>query len=408
MNKTTPQSPSTVPENAWTLCWLMFFATALSFLDRQVLSVLAPSIMVELGMTNTDYSHVVSAFTFSYMIMFSAGGWLVDRLGTRSGLALCLVVWSIASGSHGFAASTGGLIAGRLFLGLGEGGCFPASTKGACEWFPPKTRTVAIGIANGGAAFGAVIAPPLTVWSALHIGWRGTFFATAAVGIIWVLIWWFATRGMKAPTSSERTARPTTPYLQLLRNRNVWRVLGARFLFDPVFYFYMFWIPKYLSDERGFSIEQIGNSTWIPFLALGITSLLAGRISALLMGTKRGRGCPLLVAALITPVSGFVVFAPSAGWAIALMTVLMAAHGIWITNFLADIGDRFSSSVVASIVGLSGTVGGLAGTLASMFTGTVVDGFGYAPIFLLTSVLYPIAAAILLLGRRDHVSTEPA
>ena len=211
---------TTYPKNAWTLCWLLFFATALSFLDRQVLSVLAPSLMVELGMDNTDYAHVVSAFTFSYMVMFSAGGWLVDKLGTRSGLALCIAVWSIASGAHGFAASVTGLIVGRLFLGLGEGGCFPASTKGACEWFPPEKRTVAIGIANGGAAFGAVAAPPLTVWAALEFGWRGAFFATGIIGITWIVGWLFVTRHLSRLASPDPAAT--------LEARPPWRSLLAK------------------------------------------------------------------------------------------------------------------------------------------------------------------------------------
>ena len=402
---------TTYPKNAWTLCWLLFFATALSFLDRQVLSVLAPSLMVELGMDNTDYAHVVSAFTFSYMVMFSAGGWLVDKLGTRSGLALCIAVWSIASGAHGFAASVTGLIVGRLFLGLGEGGCFPASTKGACEWFPPEKRTVAIGIANGGAAFGAVAAPPLTVWAALEFGWRGAFFATGIIGLIWIVGWLFVTRRLSRLASPDpaATLEARPPWRSLLADPRVWRILAARFCFDPVFYFYMFWIPKYLSDERGFSLKQIGDYSWIPFLALGLSSLVAGPVSAKLMGTgprRRSRGWPLVLAAIVTPVSGLVTLAPSAGWAIALMALLMAAHGIWITNFLADIGDRFPSTVIASIVGLSGTIGGIAGTIANLGTGSVVDAYGFKPIFIFTSVLYPIAA-IILLARRNP-PTHPA
>jgi MFS transporter, ACS family, hexuronate transporter len=409
---TPNQDMAGYPKNAWTLCWLMFFATALSFLDRQVLSVLAPSLMVELGMNNSDYAHVVSAFTFSYMVMFSAGGWLVDKLGTRSGLALCITVWSVASGAHGFASSATGLIIGRLFLGLGEGGCFPASTKGACEWFPPVKRTLAIGIANGGAAFGAVLAPPLTVWTAMRFGWRGAFLATGLIGLTWVLIWWIATAGKYSAAAEHRAAGASpaarTPYRQLLADPRVWRILGARFFFDPVFYFYMFWIPKYLSDERGFSLKQIGDYTWIPFLALGISSIISGRFSDLLMRGKVGhktRARPLLLAAFVTPVSGLVVIAPSAGWAIALMAVLMAAHGLWITSYLADIGDHFPPSVIASVVGLSGTVGGIAATIANLGTGSVVDAYGFRPIFILTSILYPLAAAILLVGRKTPSAT---
>lgn len=394
------------PKNAWALCWLMFFATALSFLDRQVLSVLAPDLMKELRMDNTDYSRVVSAFTFSYMVMFTVGGRLVDRMGTRWGLALCIAVWSAASGAHGFAMSALGLGVARLFLGLGEGGCFPASTKGACEWFPPAQRALAIGVANGGSAFGAVLAPPLTAWLALQFGWRGAFFATGLMGATWLVAWLMVARSTSPPTAAATPAQPATgvPWRELLADRRVWRILAGRFFFDPVFYFYMFWIPKYLSDERGFSLKEIGNYTWIPFLALGISNIASGQLADLLVrrgwSARRTRAWLLTTAALATPVSGLVTVAPSAGWAIVFMSCLMLAHGLWICNFLAHISDQFPSSVIATVVGLSGTVGGIAATLANLGTGPVVDAYGFAPIFVCTSVLYPLAAVILLARRR--------
>jgi len=383
----------------------MFFATALSFLDRQVLSVLAPSLMKELGMDNTDYARVVSAFTFSYMVMFTAGGWLVDKLGTRWGLALCIAVWSAASGAHGFAGSALGLGVARLFLGLGEGGCFPASTKGACEWFPPAKRALAIGVANGGSAFGAVLAPPLTAWLALKFGWRGAFFATGLMGLTWLTAWLVVARSRATTTSATQPAQPaaSVPWRELLTDKRVWRILAGRFFFDPVFYFYMFWIPKYLSDERGFSLKEIGDYTWIPFLALGVSNIASGQLSDLLVRrgwpARRTRAWLLVIAALVTPVSACVIVAPTAAWAIGLMAVLMAAHGLWICNFLAHISDQFPSSVIATVVGLSGTVGGIAATLANLGTGPVVDAYGFAPIFVCTGVLYPLAAVILLARR---------
>ncbi len=388
------------PKNAWALCWLMFFATGLSFLDRQVLSVLAPDLMKELGMTNTDYSRVVSAFTFSYMIMFTVGGRLVDRLGTRWGLALCIAVWSAASGAHGFAMSALGLGVARLFLGLGEGGCFPASTKGACEWFPAAKRALAIGVANGGSAFGAVLAPPMTAWLAMKFGWRGAFFATGLMGLTWLVAWLFVARTTSTATATPTQPATSVPWRELLSDRRVWRILAGRFFFDPVFYFYMFWIPKYLSDERGFSLKEIGDYTWIPFLALGISNIASGQFSDLLVrsgwSARKTRAWLLVIAALVTPVSACVIVAPTAAWAIGLMAVLMAAHGLWICNFLAHISDQFPASVIATVVGLSGTVGGIAATIANLGTGPVVDAYGFTPIFICTGVLYPLAAAILL------------
>jgi len=388
----------------WLLCWLMFGATALNFLDRQVLSVLAPQLMTELDMSNTTYSRVVSAFVFSYTVMFTAGGWLVDWLGTRRGLALSVGVWSLASGLHSLATGPWGLGAARMLLGFGEGACFPAATKGACEWFPVSKRALAIGLANGGSAFGAVLAPPVTAWLALKFGWRGAFLATGVLGLIWLVAWLAATRLVPVPEASAPTSTiPKRAFRVLLGQAVVWRILAARFLFDPVFYFYMFWIPQYLSRERGFSLEQIGAFYWIPFFVLGVSNIGSGHLSDLLVRQgwtpRQARSRLLLAAALLTPVSCLVVFAPSAGWAIALMSCLMAAHGLWICNYLAHISDHLPASSIATVVGLSGTVGGTAGILANLIVGPVVDHYSFTPVFIASAVLYPLAALVLLSQR---------
>jgi MFS transporter, ACS family, hexuronate transporter len=384
----------------WVLCWLMFLATALSFLDRQVLSVLAPDLMTELDMDNTTYARVVSAFVFSYTIMFSASGLLIDRLGTRWGMALCLAVWSAASGAHGFVGSALGLGLARLMLGLGEGGCFPAATKFACESFPPEKRALAIGIANGGSAFGAVIAPPLTTCLAAYFGWRGAFLATGLMGFAWLAGWLAVPR--PAPLETATATARSVPWGTLLGDVRLWRILAARFLFDPVFYFYMFWIPQYLARERGFSLEEIGKYAWIPFLALGVSNVAAGQISDRLVRhgwtARQARGRLLGLAALMTPASGLVVLAPSSAWAIGLMACLMLAHGLWICNFLAHISDQFPPAVMATVVGLSGTVGGCAGILATLIVGPVVDNYSFTPAFVTSAVLYPLAFLVLLAG----------
>ena len=391
-----------VPRISWVLCALLFVATALSFLDRQVLSVLAPSLTKDLGMSNTEYSRVVSAFVAAYTLMFAAGGWLIDRLGTVRGLAIAVGVWSLASAGHALAAGVWGLALARFVLGLGEGACFPAATKGAVEWFPEHKRGLAIGIAIGGSAFGSVLAPPLTVWMAGSFGWRGAFVATGVFGALWVAAWMGA--GGYAPALSVSTRSETSPtkasWAAILRQPVLWRFLVARFLFDPVFYFYMFWIPQYLARERGFSLDQIGKYYWIPFLALGLSNIASGYLGDFLIrhggSVRRMRRTLLTLAALVTPVSCLVLFASDAAWAIALMTLLMAAHGLWICNYIAHISDYFPPRVMATVVGLTGTVGGIAGIIANMVTGPVVDHHGFAPIFIGTSVLYPLALLVLL------------
>jgi MFS transporter, ACS family, hexuronate transporter len=383
----------------WTLCWLLFAATALSFLDRQVLSILAPAITAEFGMDNAAYSRVVAAFQLSYTVMFTLGGRLVDRLGTGFGMGLAVTIWSAASGAHAFVSGSAGLGVARFFLGFGEGACFPAATKGAVEWFPLERRVLAIGIANGGAAFGAVLAPPLTAVLASRFGWRGAFIATGLSGAIWLPAWFWANRSVRRLRAELPLA--TRPSIQkLLADRRVWQILGSRFLFDPVVYFYLFWIPQYLSQERGFSIQQIGNSFWIPFLALGISNLLAGGISDSLVAggwpPRKARSFLLAGAAILTTSSWLIPLAGTPGLAIGLMALLLFAHGFWISNFLALIGDTFPSGAVATVTGLSGTAGGTAGILSSLLIGWIVDRISFAPVFAVAGLLYLLAALVLL------------
>jgi ACS family hexuronate transporter-like MFS transporter len=248
---------------------------------------------------------------------------------------------------------------------------------------------------------------------AAAFGWRGAFLATGLFGLVWVLAWlaagWFAPAPL-ASTSPDSTAARST-WLDVFRQPAVWPILLARFCFDPVFYFYMFWIPQYLSRERGFSLAQIGNYYWIPFLALGVSNIVSGYLGDFLL--RRGwtpwrtRLTLLAASALVTPVSCAVIYAPTTGWAIGLMAALMAAHGLWICNYIALISDFFPSRVMATVVGLTGTVGGTAGMIATEITGRVVDSQGFTPIFVCTSFLYPLALVLLLtLPLMCHRPTE--
>ena len=391
---------------AWILCGLMFCATALSFLDRQVLSVLAPKITAEFHMSNTEYSRVVFAFVLSYTVMFSLGGRLMDTVGTRLGLAVSVLVWSAASALHALAGGPWMLGISRFFLGAGEGACFPAVTKGAVEWMPKEQRAMAVGIANGGSAFGAVLAPPLTAWVAVAFGWRAAFLGTAFLGLLWLAGWMSAFRGLPAASAVE-PQKTKAGMGALLARPEVRRLMIARFFFDPVFYFYMFWIPQYLSRERGMSLADIGALTWIPFFALGITNIAAGGLSDALVkrgwAPRRARLTLMLAAALLTPASWLASTAGTPALAIGLMSVLMFAHGIWIANFITLIGDTVAPTQVATAVGLTGTCGGMAGMLSNLVVGPVVDRFSFAPAFLVSALLYPAAWLILATVRRQPV-----
>jgi len=268
----------------------------------------------------------------------------------------------------------------------------------SAEWFPSEGRALAMGVATGGSALGAVIAPPLVAWAGATLGWRTAFQMTGLLGAIWLVAWLAV-----SPKKSEQAVVGTrTPVKEWLSQPAVWWILGARFLFDPVFYFYMFWIPQYLSKERHMSVAQIGSSFWIPFLVLGVSQVLGGRVSDVLV--KRGwdpvraRQVVLGAAAFLTPASWLAALTSQAEWAIALMCVLMFAHGFWITNFLGLLGDVFPRDAIGTITGLTGTAGGIGGMLSSLAIGAAVDRFSFTPVFAVSGVLYPLAFAAILIA----------
>jgi ACS family hexuronate transporter-like MFS transporter len=398
----------------WFTIGMLFAATALSFLDRQVLSTLAPRIISEFGMTNTSYSHVVFAFQASYTLMSALGGWMIDRIGVKRGLGVSLALWSIASAAHAFARSVVWLGVARFILGFGEGACFPAATRGAVEYAPRERRSFATGAAIGGSALGAVMAPPLTVVLASRYGWRGAFVVTGLVGFVWLLLW---TVGVSNRVERVVASRPGVSYRDLFSNRRLVWILAARFVFDPVFYFYMFWIPQFLSRERGMSLEAIGNLFWIPFLLLGISQVFFGNLTDWLGSRGRtpveAKSMFLLISAAITPVSWIAGLAPDKYWAIFFMSLLLFAHGAWITNYLSLLTDIFPTEQTALIVGLTGMVGGISGMLSTLIIGPVVDRFSFTPVFAVSGVVYPISYLLIriairgLVGKGDgHSVTE--
>lgn len=405
-----------IPGFRWWIAILLFGASALSFFDRQVLSVLAPVILADLQVSNREYAYAVSAFTLAYSVMFTVGGRLIDRLGTRAGLGFTVAYWTFASLLHAVTQNASQLTLFRMMLGIGEGGCFPGAAKGIMEWFPARERALAMGIATtGGSAFGAVLAPPLIVLVSQWVGWRGAFVATGLIGTLWVALWFLfyrAPRHSPYVTDAERAlihadgdsvaqSQSAWSWSELLRRREIWGLVATRFLLDPVFYFYMFWIPQYLSQERGASLEDIGRVAWIPFLTLGISSMAGGALSDLLVR----RGVPINLArksimagaALLTPVSLLALVTPNITAAVTLLGVLMFAHGFWMTNYMTVIGDLFPSSTVGTVVGLSGTAGGIGGFLSTLLIGHFVETYTFAPAFVISGLLYPLGFLMLVI-----------
>ena len=391
----------------WLVVGLVFIATGLSFLDRQVLSIAIIKIQEEFSMTDVQYGMVNTSFLISYAIMFTVGGRIIDIVGAKKGLALSVGLWSVANALHGVMTGFYQLLTFRFLLGMGEGGCFPGAARTVYAWFDEKERALANGIAIGGSALGAVIAPPLTIWLSARYGWRAGFVIPGLVGIAWVIGWlaisWKKTSLVATPAAYVK--EKVLPFSVILRDRVVWVFIAIRFMLDPIFYFFMFWIPKYLNEQRGLSFDSVGNIFWIPFLALGVSNILGGWCSDLLIrrgiSIDKARKIVMGGAALLTVVTPLIEWVTTVHLAIFLMSVFMLAHGFWITNYITAISDIFGKQATSTVVGLSGTAGAIAGLLLNPVIGLVIQTYSYRPLWIISGSLYPLAFGLLLLFVRQ-------
>lgn len=380
----------------WFVVFLVFIATGLSFLDRQVLSIAILKIQEDFHISDTQYGWINTSFLLSYAIMFTVGGWFIDRVGGKRGLAWSVAIWSVANTLHGFMTNFSQLLAFRFLLGAGEGGAFPGAAKTVYTWFKPKERGLANGIAIGGAAIGAVVAPPLTIWLTNLYGWRSGFVVPGIIGIIWVIIWLFIPwQKNKQEVPQPETTRPHIPIRQLFAFRQTWVFIFMRFLLDPVMYFMMFWTPKYLSEARGVSYERIGELFWLPFLALGISNIFGGLFSDKLASRTRSMGSArkivMGIAAVLTMMLPMTEWASSVELAVGFMCLYMFAHGLWITNYITAISEVFGSVATSTVVGLSGTAGAISSLILNPMIGKIIENYTYAPLWIASGLLYPIA-----------------
>ncbi len=383
---------------------LLFVATGLSFLDRQVLSMTVIKIQSEFNFTDVQYGFVNTSFLISYALMFTLGGLLMDRIGSRKGLAFAVGIWSVASCLHGVMSSFYQLIVFRFLLGIGEGGCFPGSAKTVYLWFDEKRRALANGIAIGGSAIGAVIAPPLTTFISSKYGWRWSFAVPGFIGIVWVIVWLCIPWGTRSRNGATRqlNSKPGISLLSILSNKSAIVFILIRFLLDPVLYFIMFWTPKYLNVQRHIPFERIGKLFWIPFLAMGLSNIIGGWLSDRLIKTgfpvDRARKIVMGVAAALTISAPFIAFVSTVEMAVALMAIIMFAHGFWITNYITSIADIFGANGTSTVVGLSGTAGAVSALIINPMIGWIVQSYSYNPIWIISGVMYPIAFILLIVG----------
>jgi len=401
----------------WQIALLIGCAIAVSYFDRQTLPLAVTAIQHQIPISNIRFSQLEAAFLLTYALMYAGSGKLMDVLGTRRGFLLIMIVWSLACASHGLAISFGMLLMSRLFLGMGEGGGFPAATKAVAEWFPVEERSLAMGIMNAGTAVGAVVAPPVVATILTFLNWRWVFFLSGAIGMVWTAWWWKEyfppsthprltrdEREFLADVLAEQTAQDNNPeaaaWLPLLGKVEVWGLVAAKFLSDAAWYFYLFWLPKYLYDARGFDIKQVRLFAWIPYAAAGIGCLAGGWFSGWLIRTgyslNLARKVALGASAALMPWILLVTHV-SIPYALALFSLAFLGQQSWSTLVMILPADLFPSSVVGSVAGMVGFGGAMGGIVFGFVAGYLLDhGFGYGPVFAAVSFFH-IAAFICIL-----------
>lgn len=416
MTETTGKINDKVGQYRWTICALVFFATTVNYLDRQVIGILKPILESDIGIGEAEYGYIVSAFQIAYAIGMIIAGRVIDRLGTKIGYALAFIGWSLAAIAHAFAKGPVGFGVARAFLGVTEAGNFPAAIKTIAEWFPRRERALVIGIFNSGTNVGAILAPIVVPWLAINWGWQTAFIATGAVGLVWLIFWFIyyevpeKQRRLSQKefefinSDNEKEVREKIPWGKLLQYRQTWAFFTGKFLTDPIWWFYLFWIPGWLAKVRGLDIKQFGLPLVVIYSATTVGSVFGGWLSSFLIrsgwAVYKSRAMAMLIfAILVVPI----VFTQSAGigfWgAIALVSLAAASHQAWSANIFATVSDMFPKKVVASVTGIGGFAGAVGGILVSILTGNMLDFWekqgniqaGYAILFTIAGSAYLLA-----------------
>lgn len=406
----------------WVLLTLLFFSTVINYLDRQALSILATTIQADLQMSDLEYARVVQVFLFAYAAAYVMAGRVTDWLGARVALLLFVGWWSLANIATGFVRSAGELGAARFALGLGEPGNYTVGTKVVSEQFPAPQRGLALGLYTAGAMIGATLAPPLIGGIALTYGWRSAFWITGVAGLLWMGAWWWAyPRDPRAGTATAQVVDATaaeaggTPALEtpvvaaapasmkgvwgrLARDRTVWALVVSRAVADPVWYFYLFWFPKYLGDARGLDLAMIASLAWIVYVAADIGSVGGGLISGRLvkrgMDPVRARLATMAGAACLAPIGIFVALHPPIPLLLGLACVVTFAHLTYQINLTAMTVDLFPSRYIASVAGLVGCGSALGGMVSAQVVGHLVADGNFDRAFVLMAFLHPIAVLL--------------
>ncbi len=395
----------------WYICALLFFATTINYVDRQVIGVLAPELQRIIGWNELQYSWIVTSFQAAYAIGFLVAGRFIDRVGTRAGYAIMFSIWSLAAIGHSLVATVLGFAIARFVLGLGESGNFPAAIKTTAEWFPRKERAFATGIFNAGSNMGAILAPIIVPWITLRFGWRWAFIATGLLGVPW-LISWLAT--YRTPQQHHKLSASELSYIQsdpqdpaaripwsrLIPHRQTWAFGLGKFMTDPIWWFFLFWLPKFLNTRYGLSLSELGPPLVVIYILSDVGSITGGWLSSGLIKrgwtVNRARKTTMLMCALsVVPI--VVAASVSNLWtAVALIGLATAAHQGWSANLYTLTSDMFPRHAVASVVGIGSFGGAIGGMLIAAFTGFLLESTGsYVPVFVLAGTAYLAALAVI-------------
>jgi len=398
----------------WTICAMLFAATSINYMDRQVIAILKPTLHHAIGMTEVDYGYIVFAFQLAYAIGVLAAGRLIDKLGTRIGYCLFMGIWSLSAMGHALASSALEFGIARFALGLGESGNFPAAIKTVAEWFPQRERSLATGIFNSGANVGAILAPAIVPWVALHYSWRAAFLITGTFSMLWIF-WWYRNYRKPAdhPTLTGAELRyiyeeaalqmgPGVRWLRLLAYRQTWAFAIGKFLTDPIWWFFLFWLPSYFSSRFQLSLAGLGLPLIVVYTMSSVGSIFGGWLPVpflkLGMTPQRARIAAMFVCACaVVPI--FTAGSLHSEWmAIGLLSLATAAHQGWSANLFTTASDMFPKSTVGAVVGIGTCAGSIGGMLIAVAAGWILKlTHSYVSLFAIASCAYLVALAFIVL-----------
>ena len=398
----------------WTICALLFFATTINYMDRQVLGILAPALQRDLGWNEAQYGTIVSWFSIAYALGYLGAGRMMDRIGTRRGFSVSIIAWSLAAMGHALARGVTSFSVARFALGLGESGNFPGALKTVAEWFPVRERSLATGIFNAGTNVGAIVTPLVVPWIALTWGWQWAFIVVGALGFLWLAAWLLLYR---PPGEHPRISRRELDYIrgglevpeairatrwrQLLPHRQTWAFALGKFMTDPVWWFYLFWLPKFLDARFGVKLSSIALPLVAIYLMADVGSVFGGWLSGAFIrrgwSVNRGRKATMLIAALLILPTMLAPRATHLWVAVLIVGVAASAHQWWSANIFTLPSDMFPRQALGTVVGIGGFAGALGGVLFQRLTGAMLqaNGNNYAPVFMICALAYVAALLVI-------------